>query len=384
MREAGRLQCSPPASGAAPAATALKSRVEDSADVLDRRAADLGDVWEDAGEAGLFQHPAWIREWLATFGGEHLKPLVWLGLDGRGAVQAYSAWSIESRKTFGRAFRRLQPLGSSVWTPDAFPSEHPALADRAGSRGRVRLRDVLDALLEADWDDVVVPYVCVGSEMDAALAPWAESHRLPWVRYGLPNSYSIDTAGSFERYRSSLSANTRRAAFTKRHAAAVQNVAYVPESESVDAGLSTLFELHDARWSVRGMPARGRAFLMRVASRSAPGLRFRVSLLVRNGRPVSARLCATAKRRVYDLQGGFRDAEAVKLSLGKLHLGFDIESCFADRDVDTLDLLAGPGMRSEYKAPFATQTAEVYTFRAGRSALARAVLAARRVLPRRA
>lgn len=383
MDKVGRLDSAAPVVDAAAALPVLHSRLVSGYDVLDSLDGAIQRVWDDAPTAGLFQHPAWARSWWATFGGSHASPCVWEGVDGRGALKAYALWTIETRPAFGRNFRRLQPLGSSIWTQDAFPSEHPSVVSLGGPRANFMAScTALDTLLELQWDDIVVPYVCLGSALDVALRRWAAKNRLPWVSSAQGRSHAIMTSGSFESYRASLSSNARRAAFAKRRSAAEHGITFATHGESRECGLRLLFELHEARWSGNGMPDRGRKFLEQVSRYNSPGLKFEVSLLMRNGRAVSASLSAYAKRRVYNLQGGFLPKELASFSLGKLHLGFDIERCFALPEVDALDLLAGPGKREEYKAAFASQSVDVYSFRAARTGWGRAALAMRRWINR--
>jgi hypothetical protein len=53
--------------------------------------------------------------------------------------------------------------------------------------------------------------------------------------------------------------------------------------------------------------------------------------------------------KIYNIQLGYEEGFDSKISLGTLHLGYEIERAFADQTVYAFDLLAGDGKTSNYK-----------------------------------
>jgi hypothetical protein len=279
----------------------------------------------------------------------------------------------------GLSLRRLQLLGQASWTYDASPGEFAGfLFDSDVCEVAAEyVADSLDNCLSWDWDDLQVAYVFEGSVLFAGIAAWARRQGLEFKKVSTGFGYSIDTRGSRDHYWSSRSANVRRAMLTKRRVASSRGIVFEPVAAVTRQSFETLLTLHDARWGgTGGLPDRQRAFLRRLVDTHIPGLEFRISVLRTRDQVLSSVLNIDSKNIVYNLQSGFVRDWDTRLSLGKLHLGFEIDFAF-ESGRDAVDLLPGHGMKEDYKAPIATHQWPMYTLTLARSWRLRHALAAR-------
>jgi hypothetical protein len=287
------------------------------------------------------------------------------GRDGdSGRLCAVAAWYVERRRLAGALdLRRLQLVGQSTWTMDASPGEVGTLLheDASPERAVHVLTEALDRSLELAWDDFRVSYVDPQGTFAAALAAWAAARGFECRRLADGASYDVNTTGDEGAYWSSRSANTRRALVGKRSIALERGVEYRPAIETIDP-LDALFRLHQARWGDAGLAPRQQQFLRHLEPAWGDDVRPRVSLLEADGRHVSASLNLDARGCTYNLQGGFLPDWDSRLSLGKLHLGFELSRAFQDPGTRAFDLLPGRGMRDDYKAAIATRQFPVCTY----------------------
>lgn len=320
------------------------------ADWLESEAARA--AWRAGRERVAFVHPLWLATWWRVYAHAEARPCVWVEGDAGGFERAppvaYAAWTVETRRLpAGVTVRRLQPLGQSAWTQDAFPGEYSAFG---GAVDPATARRALDATLALEWDELVLHRVPRHGALAQALAGWGgDAVRTCDVVDAAP-SWRLRTTGDVRDYLAALPAGERRA-MCARNARA--RVSYVPEGGS----LGQLFELHDRRWGTSGMPPRVRQFLDALAAACAAGsdVQLRVSRLVHAGAPCSARLLLECDGATHDLQAGFDPTALRAASLGKLHLGFEIERAFAAPGTHAFDLLAGQGMRADYKVRLAAE-----------------------------
>lgn len=335
------------------------------------------ELWRRS-RASPFQHPHWLANWWGAFrpGPE---PLVLEGRDEElGRLCAVAAWYVERRRLAGVVdLRRLQLVGQSTWTLDASPGEVGTLLhdDSSPERAVHVLAEALDRSLELVWDDLRVSYVDPRGTFADALAAWSAARGFECRRMTDGASYDVDTASDEGAYWSSRSANTRRALVGKRSIALERGVEYRPATEVTDP-LKELFRLHHARWGDAGLAPRQREFLRRLEPAWGDDVRPRVSFLEADGRPVSASLNLDARGCTYNLQGGFLPDWDSRLSLGKLHLGFELSRAFQEPGTRVFDLLPGRGMRDDYKAAIATRQSPVCTYwvlRTRRARLARSL-----------
>ncbi|MES2673191.1 MAG: GNAT family N-acetyltransferase [Pseudomonadota bacterium] len=74
--------------------------------------------------------------------------------------------------------------------------------------------------------------------------------------------------------------------------------------------------------------------------------------------PVSAVFDIKCGNRTYNLQSGYKENCAKGISLGMLHLGYQIEAAFSNPEVHYYDLMAGRGKKSNYKESISNNRVE--------------------------
>jgi hypothetical protein len=284
-----------------------------------------------------------------------------------------AGWAIERRRFRGLELRRLQLLGQSTWVPDASPGEVAALLHGPcdASTSQVLTERALALAMSLEWDDFRVSYAADGSSFARAVSAWAARHGFRLLRRAEHASSRIATDGCEAHYWAGRSANERRALLGKRRLATSLGVEYAAGGRADEESLRTLFELHERRWQGKGLAPRQHRFLRLLSERWTEDVTMRVSALRAASGTVSASLNLDCRGVVYNLQGGFIPEWDRRLSLGKLHLGYEISAAFADPGVVALDLLPGAGMKSDYKAGLATSRAPAHTLWVLRSRRAR-------------
>ena len=110
----------------------------------------------------------------------------------------------------------------------------------------------------------------------------------------------------------------------------------------------------------------------------SPDVRVRISALRAPDRPVSMLYNIECRGAVYYLQGGFLPDWDTRVSLGKLHLGYEISRAFAMPQIHRFDLLPGKCTEGDYKASLANRVMPLRTVWVPRSLRARGLALLRR------
>jgi CelD/BcsL family acetyltransferase involved in cellulose biosynthesis len=169
-------------------------------------------------------------------------------------------------------------------------------------------------------------------------------------------SYQVTTAGSFDAYRSSLSASSRRRLFGARarlindHGPVTLEYA---DAAMLDEYFDQLNSLHALRWGSPVFTGAKLAFNREIAAWLLDEGLLRFSRLIVAGAVRSVLLDLRFGREEINLQSGYDPEFDSRIPLGYVHLGYAIEACFAD-SIDSFDLLAGWGKNSNYKRAIAT------------------------------
>lgn len=220
------------------------------------------------------------------------------------------------------------------------------------------------------WTEAVFSDIRESGALSAALKCWTKDQGYYCREVFRDTAYSIRASGNFDDYLSKLGKNTRLKLYNRQKF--LQSLGRVEISNFWPANTEEFFELlnnfHIARWGSACYSERSRnfnnAFLRDI---EAEGGEPNLSVLHLDGKPLSVLYNVLSKGRVYNLQSGFKEHFHAKISLGTLHLGYAIESAFADARVSIFDLLAGGGKRSQYKIHLATDHEELISIMVVRS-----------------
>jgi hypothetical protein len=177
--------------------------------------------------------------------------------------------------------------------------------------------------------------------------------------------YRLPTYTDFESYQRSLGSQTRLKAFGRRRQLLQQGEALELDFEysnlkKVDIFFSKLNSFHLLRW---GKPCFNRdaiSFHKSVLAMHTDMIPSMSSLVI--GKEVfSLSYNLVASSVLYNLQSGYVEHYDKKVSLGTLHMGWEIERCFNNQDIAAFDFLAGHGKVEDYKRHYRGEQVEFFT-----------------------
>lgn len=299
----------------------------------------------------LFQTRAWQDSWWETWG--HTSGFRLLSAsDGRISGLYEDCYRF-------RGFlpvRSLQFVGTSNRRINTPRTEYNTLISYS-HEGRDAQQVLEQALLQNRWSEAALTDIRKESIEFRKITDMARRHR--WLHRVISEdtAYSVNTVGDFQTYLSELGSNTRLRLFNRRKV--LENMGEVKLCEFWPDRTDEFFQILDdlimRRW---GKPSFGgidgisfqRRFLDKIAAEGGvPNL----SVLIINGRALSALYNVAFNGRMYNIHSGFEENFNKKLALGTLHIGYNIEQCFRREDITVFDLLVGTGKNEDYKCRIA-------------------------------
>ncbi len=263
--------------------------------------------------------------------------------------------------------RSLQPVGAAWRDSGCEPSEYLDIICRTSDRVAVH-RAIRDALLrDPAWNELALPNT---TRFDDWRQGFEETPRLACRIVDQWSSHQCELGSGFAVYVRNLGASTRRSMFHMRRRLAKGGPV---DLELVDPGhsgaaLAELNELHARRWQAPAYSPRALEFHAAITGLFGASGQLRLSRLRVAGQVVSVLYDLRIARHQYNLQMGFDPAHGEGVSLGLLHLGFQMERA-ADEGVTTYDLLAGRGRSTDYKPRLAGRQVRMATVHAMRGRL---------------
>lgn len=235
---------------------------------------------------------------------------------------------------------------------------------------------VLPVLIEAickdrRWDELVLEDSSIDEKtyslFAASLIAMGCRRRID----GCEPTYVVDCTTSFDDYLASLGRNTRLRFYNRRKLLEqMGTVTLVPLTEdNKHEFFETFNEFHQKRWGLQ-FPKQAQQFLISIFSLEQSDMTLaQSSFLKLDDRPVSVMLNAMVNSRIYNIQLGYLEDFDKRISVGTLHLGYQIEKAFNDTDVLYFDLLAGPGKNTNFKSQLAKEYITLCSMRWSRSFL---------------
>ncbi|WP_347330095.1 GNAT family N-acetyltransferase [Marinimicrobium locisalis] len=293
---------------------------------------------------GLFYSDAWQEAWLAAYG-EHPD------------IQIHPEAGVY---TYRQRLKRILPIRSASLIGATSPATRSIRAEYT-----CLTEEALHASLKASWDQLVLPDVLVGSEDEKRIHRFAKSNNLTLRQTEPEPVYAVDLRnGTFNDYLAALGKNTRLRLYNRRKRLEQKGKVTIenlwPDRERF---YSILNEFHQQRWGRPCYTGRNKALIDALLTRF-DDQKMSVDMSVMNvaSEPASAVLDIQTGGRLYNLQSGFSTSEHPGLSLGTLHLGYQLEAAFAtSREV--YDFMAGAGKATQYKHHLATHVAAFTAFR---------------------
>ncbi|MCW8929427.1 MAG: GNAT family N-acetyltransferase [Gammaproteobacteria bacterium] len=159
----------------------------------------------------------------------------------------------------------------------------------------------------------------------------------------------------FSEYKKNLGKNTRLNLFNYRHKLESQGelqIKRVEKKSELNAAFEYLNLLHHSRWNAPCFDTDALAFHKKFANKMLDKNCLEFSLIELDGTVISALYNFIISGREYNIQAGFKNKCCQRISIGSLHMGYAIERAFQSKNCDTFDLLAGKGMKTDYKKQY--------------------------------
>lgn len=255
--------------------------------------------------------------------------------------------------------KRLQFLGTRYGQSSGIRAEYLGFICKSGMEKEITETLMRHIVYRERWDELVLIDVIQGKELDSILNRSKRAWGV-YRRVTAPDAYcySVATAGEFEDYLQSLGKNTRLKLFNRRSLLTQLGNVECLTLDPVDG--VELFDIinnfHRDRFNTEAFSDKDIDFITQVlidlkqdGESSGMYIQLSSSVLTLDGKPLSAMFNIGYANKVYNIQLGFAENFNKKISLGTLHLGYEIESAFEKNDVFSFDLLAGEGKRSDYK-----------------------------------
>ncbi|MDQ2076160.1 GNAT family N-acetyltransferase [Marinimicrobium sp. ABcell2] len=298
---------------------------------------------------GLFRSQAWQNAWREHWGqSSALTPLA----KTQEQPEFYRYWHVKRGII---PIRTVIPAGISSLAAPSTRSEYFCFP-RAGINASSDVRRYLKPALNYRWDLLYLPDVLEGTDEHHALLEVAQDLNLYVSEQERETAYAVDLRDhNFDDYVANLGKNTRLKLYNRRKKLAKEGEVKVenvwPDRERF---YQLLNDFHRERWGKPVYEGRSLGFIETLLTGLADeGHTVDLSVMSLSGKPISAVLDLTIHGRCYNLQSGFVEDLIKGVSLGTLHLGYQIEAAF-NSETEFYDLMAGSGKNSQYKAALAT------------------------------
>jgi len=164
--------------------------------------------------------------------------------------------------------------------------------------------------------------------------------------------YVVNTKDSFNVYIENLSANTRLGLYNRRKRLSKHGDIKV-EHYDLSHGI-VMFDLlnkfHRIRWGADCFSGLSLSFHNAFLESLTPGCCF--SILKIGNEIVSIQYNIVIGNTLYNIQSGYDETHYQGLSLGTLHIGYELEHCFNSDNIKFFDFLAGEGRATDYKKKY--------------------------------
>lgn len=258
--------------------------------------------------------------------------------------------------------RSATPIGATSPGTRSIRAEYLVLA---GAETVSEAEDLLKKLTaEKNWDQLCLPDIPEGSPELGAIQTAARNLGLQVREQERNTAFAVDlSVGEFEDYLAGLGKNTRLKLFNRRKK--LEEAGEIAEENWWPSRREAFYELlnqfHEKRWGKPCYRGRGLAFIDKLLTRlDQAGAHIDLSVITLDGEPVSTTLDIAAQGRCYNLQAGYAEDLVKNVSLGTLHLGYQIEKAF-QAQYDHYDFMAGEGKNTQYKASLANCQTDLIT-----------------------
>ena len=303
----------------------------------------------------LFRSNAWLSAWL--FGWSHSFAEKSVAYFSCGKLPVYAC--IEKVLGF-IPIKTLYPAGASSKILPAIRNEYFQFPF-APLDNEQDWDDFWMALNKTGWSRILFNDLLKGSADYLLLIEQAEKRGFTILMRGEESTYGVDTSADlFSNYLKSLGRNTKLKLFNKR--TKVKSVGVLEVTNVFDDRekfIALLNGFHLERWGKPCFSSNNEKMIhCLLDDLIVEGATVDFSVMTINGEPSSVVFDIHWGNRVFNLQSGYKENLIKGVSLGTLHLGYQIEAAFNNPAIDFYDLMAGRGKRTNYKESLANVKAQ--------------------------
>lgn len=258
----------------------------------------------------------------------------------------------------------VYPLGVTSSSLPSLRGEYFQLSDELlNSREAWHLQ--WDAFIQHKWSIAFFPDVLNKSQDLEVLKSRAESEGYAVIEEGRELSYGVDVDMDFEQYLSLLSKSTKTKLYNKRQKLrSYGNIEINNMWPDYIGFIAILNEFHQQRWGRPCYSEKNLSFILQMLEHmKAENIVVDLSVLSLNNKPISAVFDIHYGARAYNFQSGFNADIINNISVGIIHLGFQIEAACKNPTINYYDFMAGSGKYADYKKSIATETSEFVSVR---------------------
>lgn len=298
----------------------------------------------------LFQTQAWQEAWLESWGST---------ISSNANLKLSKADGVLYEKFKLKKFipiLNIRPIGSSNYYINSITDEYWRPKNES-------INDYITDFLASKAQQLFLPKIVEKSITWQALLDSARKHQLYYTKKNLMRAYSVNTSElTFEDYLKKLSSSTRLKIFNRRKRLKEKgHFIFGIWNKSIDEFIKILNTFHLQRWGAPCYEENNLDFIVKFLNKLIlEGHEVFLSYISIDAKVVSVLLDIKIERRIYNLQSGYIEDFINGVSLGTLHLGFQIEQAFNNSDIDCYDFMGGNGKNSNYKEKIATQSVTMY------------------------
>ena len=201
------------------------------------------------------------------------------------------------------------------------------------------------------WDELILSDLIVDSETYKENTRCINSYNCYRRKLQTECTYVVDCSIPFEEYLAGLGKNTRLKLYNRRKQLEKHGIITIGriKMEDIEKFIETLNNLHEKRWSKLCFNSEQASFFSKMLVSFNTDKTTYCSELKVNNSILATMANLKVEDKIYNIQVGFIEDFDKKISLGTLHLGYVLENVFKEKSLDTFDLLAGSGKKSNFK-----------------------------------
>lgn len=211
------------------------------------------------------------------------------------------------------------------------------------------------------WDKILFDDILKNSADYSMLIDQARKRGFTVLTRNEDTAFGIDTSsGDFASYTQNLSKSTKIKLFNKRSKLnSLGMISITNISEDKEQFIALLNAFHLDRWK-KPCFSKNNEKMMRyfLDNCGDEDMELDFSVMNLDDTPVSVVFDIKYGNRIYNLQSGYKEDLANGISLGTLHLSYQIEAAFNNPEINYYDLMAGRGKNFNYKKSLSNSTAE--------------------------